>query len=526
MEKKTIFSKINSRDYNNQLELILENKDFSENVKNLLLSMLYKIEEGYKDYTTVKRIVENKKIYIEEVLQIIKNKCNKIKIVGENSEESTEMKESNTKYLIDKIEGKIYLMYPNERLLLYTIYKMNDQQVYIEEKYNLIRNALSEILNVGKNMNDVEVIRDFNGWNWNTESKEIVDITTNLIFQNLVYLLGYNFLKEWIREEKVVDHVALLNEELIKLYGKKISTDILYNIYKLSIIICTRKNSREKERLLNEKEIIETQLEKLKDKKSLLNEASNTKKEYLKEIKKIDTILIDRELLQEEFIKRNEKRKEYKKIFNITHLTEILNKERKKFLTKIEESNRLLEPNYYVKIKQELEIELKFLEEIELEANEQEKRIQLYLINLQSAFIKCLKTKIESANEKEELINYIYILRYYNYIFFSKKLQIKDVKELQEEKSKIEELLIEKACELKVLNRIASEKKVNFEIIKSAILTRIINIDNINIELNKNDNLLEVNVYDGSTYEKTIVIPTFDDTEILVKYNKTIKIFS
>ena len=66
MDTEKIFSKLNSRDYNNQLEKILENKDYSVTVKNLLLSMLYKIESGYKDYSIVKRIVHDKKTYIEK----------------------------------------------------------------------------------------------------------------------------------------------------------------------------------------------------------------------------------------------------------------------------------------------------------------------------------------------------------------------------------------------------------------------------------------------------------------------------
>ena len=49
-----IFSKITSNEYNNRLEKILDNKPFDENVKNLLLSMLYKIENGYNDYIKVK----------------------------------------------------------------------------------------------------------------------------------------------------------------------------------------------------------------------------------------------------------------------------------------------------------------------------------------------------------------------------------------------------------------------------------------------------------------------------------------
>ena len=40
-----IFSKL--KDYNSQLEEILDRKYFSSNIKNLLLSMIYKIENSY-----------------------------------------------------------------------------------------------------------------------------------------------------------------------------------------------------------------------------------------------------------------------------------------------------------------------------------------------------------------------------------------------------------------------------------------------------------------------------------------------
>ena len=56
-----IFSKISSNEYNNRLEQILETKPFDEEVKNLLLSMLYKIESGYKDYSIAKQTQKQKK---------------------------------------------------------------------------------------------------------------------------------------------------------------------------------------------------------------------------------------------------------------------------------------------------------------------------------------------------------------------------------------------------------------------------------------------------------------------------------
>ena len=50
-----IFSKL--KDYNSELEEILDRKYFSSSIKNLLLSMIYKIENSYNDYATIKRVV-------------------------------------------------------------------------------------------------------------------------------------------------------------------------------------------------------------------------------------------------------------------------------------------------------------------------------------------------------------------------------------------------------------------------------------------------------------------------------------
>ena len=69
-EKKEIFSKF--KDYNNELEKVLETKYFSETTKNLLLSMLYKIEVAYKDYTKVKVENRTKKEFVEEIINNIR----------------------------------------------------------------------------------------------------------------------------------------------------------------------------------------------------------------------------------------------------------------------------------------------------------------------------------------------------------------------------------------------------------------------------------------------------------------------
>ena len=79
-----LFSKI--KDYHSKLEEVLERKIFSANVKNLLLSMIYKIEISYKDYKEVKRVVKPKNEFIEEFIEIIDNYCDNIKLVEPNTE--------------------------------------------------------------------------------------------------------------------------------------------------------------------------------------------------------------------------------------------------------------------------------------------------------------------------------------------------------------------------------------------------------------------------------------------------------
>ncbi len=351
MDKEKIFSKLNSKDYNKELEKILDKKEFSEDVKNLLLSMLYKIETGYKDYITVKRIVENKRSYIEQIIDTIDKKAKQINIVEQNSQKALDIKETNTHFLVDKLDGIINLIHPNEKIMLYTIYKLDDKQVYLHEKYNLIRVALSELLNAGENMNNIEVLRDFNGWSWNTDVTEIPEVTTNIIYQNLIYLLGIDFVKQWLHTDEVKDYINELEERLKSIYKEENAKHLLQLIYIIAILICTQKNYKEKERLIQEKLDLQEELIRLENKAELLTQISENKKEAFSKIGQIDAILNDRQLLEKEYIARNDKLPEYKKIFSLSHLTEILTKERKKVLEKVEEQNKLLDPTYYVKTK-------------------------------------------------------------------------------------------------------------------------------------------------------------------------------
>ena len=128
-KKKNLLEKIVKKDYNNELEKVLETKQFDEHVKSTLLSILYKIEAAYKDLETVKKDVQTKEEYVANIIEIIKNNCDSIKIIRMNDEENKIP--NNKTYIVDK-ENKTIIAYPIERKILYAIAKISKKDKIIK----------------------------------------------------------------------------------------------------------------------------------------------------------------------------------------------------------------------------------------------------------------------------------------------------------------------------------------------------------------------------------------------------------
>ncbi len=525
MDTEKIFSKITPKDYHNELELILENKDFSEDVKNLLLSCVYKIEAGYQDYEVVKQIVLSKKEYLEEILTIIKEKCNHIEI--KKQETKSIEQEGKRRYEIDRTEGNIILWHPNEQTILYAIYELDDNQIYVDERYSLIRTALSELLNKGENMNRLEVLRDFNGWNWNTNPQDLQNITINLVYQNLIDLLGTQFLEQWIHTKKVTDYFGLAKEKIAKEFGAQNEEELFYWISRLAIITCMKTNQKEKRNLIEEKKEREEELVRLTYKRELLEEVTSKNKEARTQIREIDTILNDKERLANEFITRNEKLPEYHKIMDLLHLVEILTKQRKKTIAKMEEQSKILEPAYYVEVKTKIEEQLELLSNIELDEEDASKRILEYSIELQKVVMNCFKIrirqidKLEKSQKREEILKVIYRFRYYCYLYLENEKYIGKITQLEQERTEIKKMLLQKAEETKCISKITAEEK-ELEIFNILFETRIINLENIVIEFHEEENI-ETTIYDGDVLEKTISLP-INKQDLNVKLDKKIRL--
>ena len=233
-KKENLLGKIVRKDYNNELEKVLENKNFDEDVKNLLLSIFYKIEVSYKDYQEVKRNVESKQEYIEKIIKLIQS-CETIKIAKPNSKEAEKLVDRT--FLVDK-QNKSIICFPVERKLLYSISKIGKQETIVKNKYFLLEKTISNMINIGNNINTVEPLRDFNGWSWLIIKKEIENTSYNLIYQNLRILLGEKFLNSWITNtEPIIDYYDEFKCELAEKFGTRIKNKLISLLEKLSIIL-------------------------------------------------------------------------------------------------------------------------------------------------------------------------------------------------------------------------------------------------------------------------------------------------
>lgn len=511
MVTKDILKKFKTN--NDKLETALTKKAFSGDVKNLLLSMQYKIVSSYNDYSNIKVNVENKNQFIDNIINIIEG-CDSIQIVKASSVEGQSFLNNNITSEVDKYSRTIKVL-PTEKAMLYALFKLNETKMYLDEKHNLIRVAFPELLNEGRDINNVEIIRDFNAWSWNTLPSEISNIDCNLIYQNLLILLGFEFLDNWMKQESRKDQLEELEERLKEEYDADDVDNLLELIYRIAIMICVKRNKSEKTRLLDEMEWDKKELERLDDKEKLICELTKTKKEKAKEIEKIDRIINSNELLVNEFDKRNEKLSQYHKIFNIDNLRGTLKKERKKALNEIAECNYLLDAKNYIKRKKELEKNIDLLSEAKNCRNKEK-----YKINIQKLFLRCIDQKIfriQTIEQKKELVQLLSILRYYNFIIYDEERVIKDIEALEEQVEDLAEKTIRKLYYFKVLNPITKDVDTDIEIIKPILNTRIMNFENVYIQVVPKGNRIEVSIYDGDILEIGFDIDNFKDINIRQK---------
>jgi len=516
--------KIVKKDFNNELEKVLEEKDFDENAKSILLSILYKIEAAYKDYEKVKQDVMPKDEFIQKIINQIQENCETLKLVKPNSEESEII--GNRTFLVNK-DTKSIICYPIERKVLYCISKISKNDQIIKEDYFLIHQTLSNLINVGNNINTVESMRDFNGYSWTTIPREIESIKHNLIYQNLRILVGEQFLERWIyNKEFIIDYMDLLKERLTKNYGRVDGVELLETLKQLSVLMAVKYNKKAQEEIFEIKYNLEQQLESAQDSRNFVQEVTKEKESLTKKIKYIDETLNNKEMLKQEYIKRNEVLPLNDKIFSVRILSKIMEEEREKYIEKIEELNEILNPKKYLTYRKDLEEKERYL--VLLNKDNIDEEIEKLIIDFQKQFLRCYELKAKRVETKQEVTKMIYEFRYYCMLPYDQERYIYQITDIEKIIERIQKILIQKAGELKAINVFSKQDDINYNMLKNIFNTRIINLEQLCIKVTKEKEKFFVQLFDENIFEEKNQfgdINNIKTKELEIRMNKKVNIF-
>lgn len=502
-KKEDLFGKLNIKDYNNQLEEVLETKNFSSDTKNFLLSMLYKIETAYSDYSTVKRINKTKGEFIDEIIKTIQYNCEKIELVKPLDKKYDKIVAENGKCIVNK-EKKEIISIKNEQSLLYAISKLTNSKYKF--KNDVIKRPLEELMTNGKNINTKEVIRDFDGWAWNIETKFIENIECNLVFQNILMLIGDDLKTE-----------NEIKEKLNKIYQKGKAQSMYILLCKIAIFMFLNNHKSEKKKYKEKQLENQKSLDEMNNKVEYLKKITSERKKIEQRIKSIDKCLTDVNCLKKEYIKVNKNLEEGKKIFSISDFTDIIQNEKKQLICELQKYNKKMLPENYIKEKESLEENLKILEVID-EKND----IYKYLLELQILFIEGLQEKAKQVQTRSDMMTIIYKLRYYLQLPYKDK-QIKDVKELREIIYSVETIVNDNACKMKVLNQISINPKVNDEVMRAILDVNIVELENIELLFKAENYQITLKIFDEGIIEKIINYDTIEG--LSVRMNKRFRLF-
>ena len=543
-----IFKNIMKDDYIYEVEKVLEKKKITNEIKSLVMDTLFKIEETYPNYKRVKVDVLEKKEYINQIIRALK--------MVENIEvmymQEKDVLKCVTKTMVDKNENGYYdiTIYQNNLSLLYAL------QTIIHEEYGGNEIACSDtfttILKYGGIYSDIEILRDFSGWNWNRNSIKNINIYHDIIYKNLLLILG---IEKIIELKKTKQCIYFMKKYLLKKYKNK-NVEKLIDIIKEIIFVMGSEEERNLELEANKK-IIEMYMA-MKDIRKFTQTINEEKKKNNKLLAKYDKILNSHKVLEreyEEYLKNIEEKegKPSKTSLNLDKMLDALEsneeenigkiekletedierfsieifEKRKKIYNKNLELSKIGNPENYVQHKKLLEDKIRHIlnyEKVKGNSKKEEELLENLVLEFQKIVYDMLEDRIEVLYTNEEVIDEIYRQRYIRYQNVSKDKHIYQISDLYQKMDKILHLIVDKAMKFEVLEKVSEEKNTNYAAVSPALKTEILFLEDVKISIYTGKTTL-LCIYDGNVLIKEIELFDVDPKLISIPTKKKIKLF-
>ena len=548
MDMLGIFKNIIKNDYIYEIEKTLEKKGITNEIKSLVMDTLFKIEETYPNYKRIKVDVLEKRDYIREIVVALK-KVDNIYIM--NMQEKDILKcVTDTK--IEKNARGYYdiQIYHNNLSLLYAL------QTIINEEYGIneqpCSSAFDKILKIGGIYSNIEILRDFSGWNWNRNKIKNFNIYYDIIYRNLLLILGID---KMIELKKTRQCIHFMKKYLVKKY-KNDNVEKLMEILKEIVFVMSSEEEKKLEIEANKK-IIDMYMA-MKDIKKFMQKVNEEKKKNNKLIAEYDKILNSHNVLEREYneylkaIEKSKNEDSSNGSLNIDSIIDILDIEeddigkidkeeiknielfsiqifekRKKVYNKNLELSKIGNPENYVEHKRILEEKIKYIldyEKVKGDAKKEEELLENLMIEYQKIVYDMLEDRIEAIYTNEEVIDEIYRQRYIRYQNVLKDKYIYQISDLYQKMDKILHLIVAKAMKFDVLERVSEEENTNYAAVSPALKTEVLSLEEVKVAIYTGKTTL-LCIYDGNVLIKEIELFDVDPKLISIPTKKKIKLF-
>ena len=548
MDMLGIFKNIIKNDYIYEIEKTLEKKGITNEIKSLVMDTLFKIEETYPNYKRIKVDVLEKRDYIREIVVALK-KVDNIYIM--NMQEKDILKcVTDTK--IEKNARGYYdiQIYHNNLSLLYAL------QTIINEEYGIneqpCSSAFDKILKIGGIYSNIEILRDFSGWNWNRNKIKNFNIYYDIIYKNLLLILGID---KMIELKKTRQCIHFMKKYLVKKY-KNDNVEKLMEILKEIVFVMSSEEEKKLEIEANKK-IIDMYMA-MKDIKKFMQKVNEEKKKNNKLIAEYDKILNSHNVLEREYneylkaIEKSKNEDSSNGSLNIDSIIDILDIEeddigkidkeeiknielfsiqifekRKKVYNKNLELSKIGNPENYVEHKRILEEKIKYIldyEKVKGDAKKEEELLENLMIEYQKIVYDMLEDRIEAIYTNEEVIDEIYRQRYIRYQNVLKDKYIYQISDLYQKMDKILHLIVAKAMKFDVLERVSEEENTNYAAVSPALKTEVLSLEEVKVAIYTGKTTL-LCIYDGNVLIKEIELFDVDPKLISIPTKKKIKLF-
>ena len=112
----------------------------------------------------------------------------------------------------------------------------------------------------------------------------------------------------------------------------------------------------------------------------------------------------------------------------------------------------------------------------------------------------------------------IYDFRYYSLLQYDYDKKIKEVSEIKEIMNEVADMIINKAVEYKVLEKLSNDKETNYQILKNIFDVRIIRLEDAYLKITKEKDKYFLQIFDENIFEEKIEIK--QPKELDIKLNK------